>query len=171
MPAGALIGASAISAAASAYGAHKASSASKEASKTEAEAADKALEFSRGVYDTREQQLSPYRQSGAASLNTFNKLLGIEAPPMNAAPMATDPNHIQPGQPFPASWVPGSPLSGTPQTAPNMGSPVGNPGRTPQPGQTVGNVTIRVKAPDGTIRVMPAGLQTMAMAQGGQVVG
>lgn len=150
----------AVSAGASVYGAKKNADANKEASKTEAESADKALDFSKTVYNERKQQLTPYQEFGARSLGTLGDLLGIPAPKTNAPPMATDPNRIQSGQSFPASWVSGSPLSGTPQTAPGNGSPVGAP--------SGGMVTIQ--APDGSRRAVPSGLQTFYVARGGTVV-
>lgn len=161
----------ALAAAASAgtqiYGAHKASSSADKASATEAESADKALEFSKGVYDQRYRDLAPYRQQAAASLGKFSELLGIAPPPMNAAPMATDRNHIQSGQSFPASWVPGSPLSGTPQTAPGNGSPVGTPTRTPPP---VADSYAVVQTPNGQRVRVPQGELVQAIARGGRVL-
>jgi len=64
-----------ISAAASIYGAHKASKASKEAAATQSASAQQAIDLQRDMYGQTRTDLTPYREQGGQGLTALSSLL------------------------------------------------------------------------------------------------
>jgi hypothetical protein len=105
-----------ISAGATAYGAHKASEAQKEAADTQsaavekstdvqAKAAEDALNFQKQTYNARQAAVNPYQNMGAGALAALGSGLGVTPGnlPSGAIPMPSNTG---------ASWMPGMSTTG-----------------------------------------------------------
>jgi hypothetical protein len=65
--------------AASAYGAHKAASASEKASGLQADSANRALDLQRNIYNQQQQMQAPYMGLGNSAAMTLGRLMGAPA--------------------------------------------------------------------------------------------
>jgi hypothetical protein len=96
------------SAAAQAYGAHRASSAANKAAKQQEQGAAKAAEVARGVYGTQMGLMEPYAALGRQNANTLGRLMqpGVPYP---AQMQAADAGRFQQ---TPPPWMMGPPQGG-----------------------------------------------------------
>jgi hypothetical protein len=110
----AAIAAIGISAGVAAYSAHKAASASKEASNAQVASAGNALDLQKGIYGEQTANLAPYRAAGEASLarlnnfQTFNGVpgrlgAGVNPQPSDPTRSQRTPGEIANGQQFKAN--------------------------------------------------------------------
>lgn len=170
---------------ASVFGAHEAASATKDAAKTQADYANRALDIQQQQYQQRLQNLTPYRQAGTGALGQLNTLMGLPGPPKPGPglPSATDAM----GNPVAMQQAPGTarpinPLIGGVPTgliaqngpndpgyyAPGYGPGAMNAAGAPNAAGSTGPVSI--KAPNGNVYAVPQNMVAQALANGGQRV-
>ena len=146
-----------VPAAAGIYGAKKTADAYSDAAKIEAETAEKALALEEEMYERRRADLTPYRIAGQGAAATLSNLMGIAQPNMGTV-SARPPAGTPAAQEIPV------PPSATPAPAvPGQAAPRGNL-TPPSSGAT------RMRAPDGTVRLIPPDQVQQALANGGQMV-
>lgn len=155
-------------------------------------ASDKALALQQQVLAQQQANLAPFRSAGVNALGPLQKFLGIDAIPGGgdltpSAPRVglsspeslglMGPGDVPPPNPI-QQGVPGIgstqiPQGGSLQT--NSGQqPLAPASTSSYPGyrQMTNSIpNLRVKGPDGTIRLVPANLVNQAVANGGTVLG
>lgn len=173
----AIVGASSASAATGIYGAKKVSSSADRAAAIQAEAANKALEYTKAKdaqdradslaaqkanyeqWSARERRMSPYRASGQGASQTIANLLGLPAVDIPAP--APPPSFLD----APAA---SAPPGGTP---PPSGSAVTGSANVGTIAPLTGSGTVRMVSPDGkSMRAVPISQVAHYKQLGGQVV-
>lgn len=140
-----------VGAATNLIGAHEQTSAAQQASQTQAQSAQQALDFAKQVYQQRLADLSPYKQLGTSSLAGLMALTGLPAPTAAAAPSA---------QPFSFTATPDFPQA---QAAYNAG--IGQ-GKTAADEGGIANVPVLMEAPDGSRKLIPQSLYNYYVGKG-----
>lgn len=163
----AIIGAAGVGV--SAYGANKAAGASKDAARTQAQAADKAQAFNQRAYDDTRAALSPYQQAGQFALSNlmarqYGGNFNAYSPPKNYGPeWVAQQQQSMFRAPTPGGHLPMPNMS--PQSMPTLSNPMG---RGPMPGPPQG-AGVWMVGPDGSRQQVPPGNVQMALAHGAKL--
>jgi len=157
---GALIGLTALSGLTHLIGAKKQSNAAKDAAKIQQAAADKVAGINRGVYQQQMAGMEPYAAVGRSSVNTLGRLLQPGVPYTPQMQMADAQRQYN--APPPWSMTPGEgPQTAVPRaTGPRAGAPSAPPG-----GGGYGD-TVMLRAPNGSVRSVPADQAQQFIAKG-----
>jgi len=182
-----------VSAAASAYSAHKQAGAVKDAATTEGAAANEALALQKQMYEQTRTDNQSYRQIGNGALSQLGYGLGIDMTPPAAAPIATPAAPVAPAVPPPSG--PGGGIGGAVKTvgggavnaikdvgggalrflhlpgAPDKRPPTPAAAPVQQAAQTQSQSGyVQMRSPSGSIGRVPIDKVPAAQAAGGQVI-
>lgn len=157
-----------IGAATSIYGAHKAAGASKQAARTQSQAADKAMALQKQVYDNQTQLMAPWISGGQTAFTNMQRMAGgqqampYQPPTLGQAMQHGPQGPMPPPGPMPGGRVPlGQALEG------GM-APMG--GGAPMGGQDMAGGLVTLQMPDGTTQQMPRGAAQPMLMRGAQIV-
>lgn len=165
-----------VSAAVSAYSAHKAAEAQKESTEAQTKTADKSLAVQKEMYEQTRTDEAPYRQFGSGALNQLAFGLGIDLPAkpvITAAPGPPPPEKAVPRVPGPIVTRPGEPRSAAPAGAvPTTPAGAPGPGAAPQAAAAAQTRSgyIRMRAPTGEVELVGPEEQDTMRAQGAEEI-
>jgi len=136
------------------------------ATQAQVDAANKALELQRRIYEQQRSDLSPYRNIGSSSVSELSRLMGLPAASDTTTPFF---------QPQGGSGAPAAPLVTGPTGAPAPHQT--NPNNAPVVGQAVprtlsglaGDGMVNMVSPDGRPARVPQNQVQAALAAGGRM--
>lgn len=139
--------------------------ASKSAAGQQVDASNKALGVEQQVYEDQKNNLAPYRQAGTDALTRASSLADAGSP----IGLKTFTNGNLPQVSL--NRQPGAPVSSMPQNAaPPMGLATMGQAQSPQAPAANGGGMVQLRAPNGSMRTVPAAQVAHYLQLGAQVV-